>query len=162
MNAFSPKPAKDLGNGTKGRLPVCADWSDVTFQQWAAMHLADKKVKHDKASGGPKATRVHLDLDFPPPNGNNRHEITAFDTGFAAGRVMSRKRAPMQFYAAIEGKERRAMRDFLNYIISWSDSVSEKTVAVILRCLDSRDIFGNLGGKAPVWGSHYTFDMGSW
>lgn len=156
MNDFSPKPPTNLENVKRGPLPVCANWSDVTFEQWVAMHQTNKRRKQTKHD---KVTRVHVDLDFPPRKGMDNPNL--FNTGPAAGRKMSPQRAPMSYYRQID-EHLGHMKPFLNYIISWLDSVSEETVAVILRCLESRDLFGEFGGKAPVWSGHYTFDAGTW
>lgn len=162
MTEFKPRLPHDLQkealNGIRGPRPQCEEWSDVTFQQWTAMHIADKRTS--------TRPEVHLDARFPPAatlvGSTHIGNVHMFDRGVVAGRGPSELRMGLDFYRQMDAQVRLQGRKFLNYIISYGDCVKDETLAVILRCLSSGDNSKAHHGKAPVFGAHETFKMGSW
>lgn len=160
MTKHIHKPPQSLDSGELGPPPPCADWSEVTFQQWCSMHLDVKKSTNTK--------RVHVDLLFPPKEGvPTEGDANLFGRAVIAGRPPSAGRQALSFYQQFGGQQRAEMYDFLNYIISHGDTVSAETTSIIQRCLDSRircskQPPADPEGKAPVWGHHETFYMGAW
>ena len=107
---------------------------------------------------GNTARGVHLDLEFPKPH-HTHGDASMFDEGCVAGRMPSKHRKPLSYYCQVNGEDRAYMKQNLNYIISYGTSISDETLSVIMRCLESGK---TAHGTAPVWGAHETFEMGSW
>jgi hypothetical protein len=132
--------------------PRRSDWLDVVWQHWHNMHL------HRNAQ---------IDWDNLFPNDMNaaesfeRAEENAPDA-FVCGRPPSEKSASLQFYFYLDAKIQGQMTSFLNYIITYGDSVTDEIVAVVRRCLRARSEPWFHEGEAPVWGSHETFQCGHW
>lgn len=155
MTSFNPKEPAVGNNGNPAPPPRCASWSDITFLQWMTLHGAQTFP----------GSRVCLDGDFAPGGTStvfSEWAKTRFRHSHIAGRSPSPLRQTLPFYAAIDYHCRPHMRDFLNYIISYGGAVSDKTVSTILPCLGSRHWKYDLRLFGPTWGSHETFECGTW
>jgi hypothetical protein len=136
-----------MADGKDAPPPLCADWSDATFQQWIAMHAKDKKHGNEP--------QVHLDAEFPPTRPTELDPLF-FEHMLVAGRMPSKLRKPLSYYVRLSGEDMAYMRQNLNYIAMCGEATSDDALPVILRCLQSRN--KDAPGKCPVWSAVHVRD----
>jgi hypothetical protein len=152
MTGFQPGEVRPIPNRPPAPLQLCSEWWDVLYQQWFEHHkLGGKK--------NPIFQSDRLDKLFLPPKEKADYAdlVKRFNTSIVAGRSPSGHRAPLEVYSQISKKDRAEMRTFLNYVISYGESILELVLAVLQHCLRSRAGSTYENGMAPTWVNHQTF-----